>query len=139
MSPLPRIAGLFGRLQVPIGFGLLRLSTKGRPSADEAISLIHTALDHGIRLLDTADSYCLDNKDFHYGVRLARLAIESWQGPREEVRIATKVGLVRPNGKWIPNGAPKHIAKSVEQPNGRVCCRRFMQRKSGWISATKRR
>jgi HAD superfamily hydrolase (TIGR01662 family) len=115
MSPLPRIAGLFGRLQVPIGFGLLRLSTEGRPSADEAISLIHSALDHGIRLLDTADSYCLDNKDFHYGERLARLAIESWQGPREEVRIATKVGLVRPNGKWIPNGAPKHIAKSVDE------------------------
>ena len=115
MSPLPRIAGLFGPLQVPIGFGLLRLSTEGRPSADDAISLIHAALDHGIRLLDTADSYCLDNKDFHYGERLARLAIESWQGPREEVRIATKVGLVRPNGKWIPNGAPKHIAKSVDE------------------------
>jgi HAD superfamily hydrolase (TIGR01662 family) len=31
------------------------------------------------------------------------------------VQIATKVGLVRPNGKWIPNGSPKHIAKSVDE------------------------
>ena len=55
-----------------LGFGLLRLCTEGRPSEESATELIHFALDQGIRILDTADSYCLDDKDFHYGERLAR-------------------------------------------------------------------
>jgi HAD superfamily hydrolase (TIGR01662 family) len=106
---------LFGSLQVPMALGLLRLATEGRPSVDDSIALIHAALDHGVRILDTADSYCLDNSEFHFGERLAVQALESWGGPKEEVRILTKVGLVRPSGKWLPNGSPKHIAKSVDE------------------------
>ena len=97
-----------------LGLGLLRLSTEGRPSTEDAIRILHLALDHGVRLIDTADSYCLDNADFHYGEKLAKTAVDSWGGPRDEVRIITKVGLVRPAGKWIPNGAPKHIQQSVD-------------------------
>ncbi len=108
------VFGIFGSLPVPLGLGLLRLSTEGRPSLDESNALLHNALDYGIRLLDTADSYCLDNSDFHFGETLAKKAVASWHGPREEVRIITKVGLVRPAGKWIPNGSPKHICKSVD-------------------------
>lgn len=105
---------LFDNLQVPVGLGLLRLSTEGRPSWEQSIEIIHAALNGGIRILDTADSYCLDHKDFHYGERLALAAKRSWDGPQDEVHILTKVGLVRPGGKWIPNGSPKHIVKSVE-------------------------
>ncbi|MEQ1827635.1 MAG: aldo/keto reductase [Pirellula sp.] len=114
--PAPtRTAGPLGSLSLPLGLGLLRLTTEGRPLPEQSIALIHFALDQGIRLLDTADSYCLDNKDFHFGETLAKQAIDSWHGPREEVRVITKVGLVRPNGKWIPNGTPKHIFKSVDE------------------------
>jgi HAD superfamily hydrolase (TIGR01662 family) len=110
-----RIAGPMGALHVPLGLGLLRLCTEGRPTVDESINLIHSALDQGIRLLDTADSYCLDSKEFHYGETLARQAIDRWSGPRDEVHVMTKVGLVRPSGKWLPNGQPKHIVKSVDE------------------------
>ena len=106
--------GIFGSQTLPIGLGLLRLSTEGRPSQEHATKLMHTAFDHGVRLLDTADCYCLDNAEFHYGERLAQQAVASWQGPRESIRVITKVGLVRPAGKWIPNGAPKHIRHSVD-------------------------
>ncbi len=106
--------GIFGSLPVPLGLGLLRLSTDGRPSHDESTKLLHDAFDCGVRLLDTADSYCLDNADFHYGEKLAKQAVASWHGPHEDVRIITKVGLVRPAGKWIPNGSPKHICNSVD-------------------------
>ena len=106
--------GIFGDLPLPLAFGLLRLSTEGRPALEDSLSLIHRALDHGVRLLDTADSYCLDNTDFHFGERLAKQAVASWQGPRDQVRILTKVGLVRPAGKWLPNASPKHIRKSVD-------------------------
>ncbi len=106
--------GILGSLTIPIGLGLLRLSTEGRPSQEQATLLLHTAFDQGVRLLDTADCYCLDNSEFHYGERLAQQAVASWQGPRESIRIITKVGLVRPAGKWIPNGTPKHIRQSVD-------------------------
>ena len=106
--------GIFGSLTIPIGLGLLRLSTDGRLSQGQATTLLHTAFDQGVRLLDTADCYCLDNSEFHYGERLAQQAVASWQGPRESIRIITKVGLVRPAGKWIPNGTPKHIRQSVD-------------------------
>src|SRR5512133_2272242 len=98
--------GVLGPVQVPLGLGLLRLSTEGRPSAPDAVAVIHRALDLGIRVLDTADSYGLSDVEPHYGERLAKGALDSWQGPREEVRIVTKVGFARPKGRWAPDGRP---------------------------------
>ncbi len=106
--------GVLGTLDVPLGLGLLRLSTEGRPSEEDAIALIHFALDQGIRLLDTADSYALSDRDLHYGERLARKALDTWAGPRDEVRVITKAGLARPKGRWVPNGSRAHLRRMVE-------------------------
>jgi histidinol-phosphate phosphatase family protein len=106
--------GFLGSLNLRCGLGLLRLSTEGRPTEPDAIAVIHHALDRGIRLLDTADVYCLGEADLHYGERLARKAIDTWHGPREEVRIVTKAGLARPKGRWVPNGRPEHLRKAVD-------------------------
>src|SRR5262245_35751689 len=106
--------GFLGSLDLRCGLGLLRLSTEGRPTESDAIAVIHHALDRGIRLLDTADVYCLGEADLHYGERLARKAVDSWHGPREEIRIVTKAGLARPKGKWVPNGRPDHLRKAVD-------------------------
>ena len=106
--------GVLGALDVPLGLGLLRLSTEGRPSEEEAISLIHLALDRGIRLLDTADSYALGDRDLHYGEHLARKALAAWSGPRAEVRVITKAGFARPKGRWVPNGRRDHLRRMVE-------------------------
>ena len=114
LGQIPPSTDIFGQLNVRLGLGLLRLSTAGRVSTEDAIRLVQLAFDQGVRLVDTADSYCLDNGDFHYGEMLARAAVESWHGPRDEIRILTKVGLVRPAGKWLPNGTPKHIRQSVD-------------------------
>lgn len=103
-----------GSLPVRLGLGLLRLGTAGRPSADDAIALLHCALDQGLRLLDTADVYCLDEDDRHYGERLVRRALECWHGPREEVQVLTKVGLARPKGRWVPEGRPERLRTAVE-------------------------
>jgi histidinol-phosphate phosphatase family protein len=111
---LTRSAGVLGTLNCPLGFGLLRLGIADRPSEAEAIDLIHFAFDRGVRLLDTADTYCLDDKDLHYGERLARKAVDSWKGPSEEVRIITKIGMERPKGKWRPNGSPRHLPRAVD-------------------------
>jgi HAD superfamily hydrolase (TIGR01662 family) len=110
----PRSAGILGSLECPLGLGLLRLATEGRPAEADALALIHASLDVGIRVLDTADVYSLSDAEGHYGERLVRQVLDSWQGPKEEVRVLTKVGLTRPKGRWLPNGRPDHIRKSVD-------------------------
>lgn len=106
--------GVLGALEVPLALGLLRLSTEGRPPEPDAIGVIHFALDQGVRVLDTADSYALDDKDLHYGEHLVRKALASWTGPKDQVRVITKAGLARPKGKWVPNGRPDHLRKMVD-------------------------
>jgi HAD superfamily hydrolase (TIGR01662 family) len=105
-----RQAGILGELHLPLGLGLLRLATEGRPEEADAIEVIRFALDQGIRVFDTADSYCLDDKDLHYGERLAREA-----ATKSGALILTKVGMMRPKGKWLPNGKPDHIKRAVER------------------------
>lgn len=111
---MKRCAGVIGELNCPLGLGLLRLSSEGRPSWEDSLALIHRALDAGVRLLDTADVYGLDDKDLHYGEKLACEALRSWSGPAREVRILTKIGMARPKGKWVPNGSPRHLRKALE-------------------------
>jgi len=111
---MPTPKTILGNATTPLAFGLLRLTTEGRPTEADAITLIHQALDAGIRLLDTADAYCLNHKDLHYGEKLARQAVETWKGPKKEVRILTKVGMTRPKGKWVPDGKPEHLRKAVD-------------------------
>jgi HAD superfamily hydrolase (TIGR01662 family) len=106
--------GVLGSLDIPLGLGLLRLSTEGRPSEEDAIDVIRFALDQGIRLLDTADSYALSDRDLHYGERLVRKALEAWGGPRADVRVITKAGFARPKGRWVPNGSRDHLRRMVQ-------------------------
>lgn len=114
MTTATPLHGVLGTLEIPLGLGLLRLSTEGRPPEAEAIEVIRFALDQGIRLLDTADSYALHDGDLHYGEHLVRKALAAWDGPRHEVRVITKAGLARPRGKWVPNGRREHLRKMVE-------------------------
>lgn len=106
--------GILGALEIPLALGLLRLSTEGRPAEADALDVLHFALDRGIRVLDTADSYALDDRDLHYGEALVRKALSSWTGPKDQVRVITKAGLARPKGKWAPNGRPEHLRKMVD-------------------------
>ena len=87
---------------------------RGRPAEAEAIEVVRFALDQGIRILDTADSYATDDRDLHYGEHLVRKALAAWQGPRDEVRVITKAGLARPKGRWVPNGRRDHLRRMVE-------------------------
>lgn len=112
-EPRPRF-GVLGDLEVPLALGLLRLSTEGRPAEADAIRVIHRALDHGIRVLDLADVYALDEDDLHYSERLAREALAQWSGPKDQVHLVTKAGLARPKGKWRPNATPERLRASVD-------------------------
>jgi HAD superfamily hydrolase (TIGR01662 family) len=111
---MPTEQSIFGELTVPLGLGLLRLTTEGRPSDIDAVAVIRSALNQGIRVLDTANVYCLGEDDLHFGEHLVRQAVRGWSGPKDELRILTKAGLSRPGGKWIPNGRPEALRAAVD-------------------------
>lgn len=83
--------------------GTMALAIEGRPTdRAEAIDTIHAALDEGVRYLDTAWSYYLPSRpgtgepeDLGYGEQLVYDALRTWDGPRDEVLVATKTGWLR--------------------------------------------
>jgi pyridoxine 4-dehydrogenase len=96
-----------------IGLGGMPLSLTGRPPESEAIQVIHRTLDLGITLIDTADSYCQDESDKHHNERLIHKALQSYDGDTSQVIVATKGGLMRPNGNWTRNGNPNHLRETI--------------------------
>lgn len=96
-----------------IGLGAMPMSLRGRPPESQSISVIHRALDLGIRFIDTADSYCQDESDKHHSERLIHKALQQYSGGSNVV-IATKGGLMRPNGSWTRNGDPSHLRQTIQ-------------------------
>jgi len=87
----------------------MRLSTVEPRDPERGIVVIHAALDAGVRLLDTADAYCLNDSETGHNERLIAEALKTWKGDAGGVGVATKGGLVRPGGRWMPDGRAKHI------------------------------
>ena len=99
-----------------IGFGGMHLSIEGRPSDETTgIRVVHSVLDAGITLLDTADVYCLDEDDIGHNERLFAKAIGTWAGARDQLIVATKAGMTRPGGRWDRDGRPEHIKQACER------------------------
>lgn len=92
-----------------IGLGCMRLSTEHDRDDARAIAVLHAALDAGITLLDTADAYCWDDTERGHNERLIARALATWGGDRSRVRVATKGGLTRPDGRWAADGRTKHL------------------------------
>ena len=92
----------------------MRLSTEQDRDETSAIELLHTAFDGGVTFLDTADAYCLNDDDIGHNERLIARALASWSGDRSRIVVATKGGLTRPNGEWVPNGKARHLRAACE-------------------------
>ena len=98
-----------------IGLGGMPMSLHDRPPQSQSIQVIHKALDIGVTLIDTADSYCKDESDKHHNERLIAEALAEYEGDTSQVIIATKGGLMRPNGSWTRNGNPKHLREAIRK------------------------
>ena len=96
-----------------IGLGAMPLSVEGRPDEADARKVIHTALDAGITLIDTADVYCMDHRDIGHNERLIGAVLKE-RADRKSILVATKGGLERPGGDWTCNGQPQHIQAACE-------------------------
>ncbi len=114
----PRPAEASGTLQLGddlavyrLGFGAMRITGPGiwGPPADkaEAVAVLRRALDLGINLIDTADSYGPE-------VSESLIAEALYPYPADLV-IATKGGLLRtgPN-LWPQDGRPEHLRAALE-------------------------
>lgn len=94
-----------------LGFGAMRITGKGiwGPPRDrkEAINVVRRAVDLGVDLVDTADSY-----GPHVSEEIVAEALYPY--PKGLV-IATKGGLERPGpDQWDMNGRPAHLRKACE-------------------------
>ena len=97
-----------------IGLGCMRLSTAADRDDVRSVAVIHAALDAGATLLDTADAYCHDDKDFGHSERLIAEALRTWTGDRTRIEVATKGGLTRPGGKWVNEARAKSLRAACD-------------------------
>jgi len=97
---------------VRLGYGTMQLpgpGVWGEPKDHaEAIRVLRRAVDLGVTLIDTADSY---------GPRVSeRLIREALHPYPDDLVIATKAGLTRPGpGRWERNGKPEYLRAQAEE------------------------
>jgi len=94
-----------------LGFGAMRITGQGiwgePPDLEEARKVLRRALELGVNLVDTADSYGPDVSERLIGETLAPY-------PKGLV-IATKGGLVRPGpDEWKRDGRPEHLREACD-------------------------
>ncbi|WP_285750347.1 aldo/keto reductase [Lentzea sp. NBRC 105346] len=95
-----------------IGLGGMPVSIEGRPDRQQAIETINAAVDAGVTLIDTADAYSLDDRDFGHN---EELIAEALRGRSEEVFVATKGGHTRtPGGGWGLDGRPEYLFRACD-------------------------
>src|SRR5438270_10698544 len=94
-----------------LGFGAMRITGAGiwgpPDDHDEAIAVLRRAVELGINLIDTANSYGPEVSE--------NLIAEALYPYPADLVIATKGGLVRPGpDQWEPNGRPEHLREECE-------------------------
>lgn len=97
-----------------LGYGGMYLSVQGRPSEQQALETLKAVLDGGVTLIDTADSYCLDESDKGHNERLIARALRDYGASRDDVLVATKGGHIRPDGRWDVDGRPEYLRRACE-------------------------
>jgi len=113
-SRLAEASGTFFIGEIPVhrlGFGAMQLTGDGvwgePDDHSEAIALLRRALELGINLIDTADSYGPEVSE--------RLIAEALHPYPADLLIATKAGFQRPGpDQWIEDGRPEHLRSAVE-------------------------
>jgi aryl-alcohol dehydrogenase-like predicted oxidoreductase len=100
-----------------LGFGAMRVTGPGvwGPPADReaAIGVLRRAVELGVNLIDTADSY-----GPHVSEELIAAALHPYP---DGLLVATKGGLERTGpGKWPRNGRPEHLRSACEGSLGRL-------------------
>jgi aryl-alcohol dehydrogenase-like predicted oxidoreductase len=98
-----------------IGLGGMPMSIEGRPDQARSIATIHAALDAGVTLIDTADSYHRDAGEVGHNEELIARALREYGADTSGVIVATKGGHLRPgDGSWTQNGDPAYLKEAAK-------------------------
>ncbi|MEU6479708.1 aldo/keto reductase [Streptomyces sp. NPDC047017] len=98
-----------------IGLGAMPLSIEHRPDETRAIATVHAALDAGVTLIDTADSYHWHADEAGHNELLIARALARYGGDTSHVLVATKGGRGRPgDGSWTVTATPAHLKQAAE-------------------------
>ncbi|HSP45805.1 MAG TPA: aldo/keto reductase [Chthoniobacterales bacterium] len=94
-----------------LGFGAMQITGDGvwgePPDHAEAIAVLRRAVELGINLIDTADSYGPEVSE--------RLIAEALHPYPSDLFIATKAGFQRPGpDQWVEDGRPEHLRCAVD-------------------------
>src|SRR6516165_12022851 len=94
-----------------LGYGAMRVTGKGiwGPPADKpaALATLRRAVELGVNLIDTADSYGPGTSE--------ELIAEALHPYSVGLVIATKGGWERPGpGQWTHNASPAHLTRALE-------------------------
>ncbi|WP_415953954.1 aldo/keto reductase [Streptomyces sp. KLOTTS4A1] len=104
-----------------IGLGAMPLSIEHRPDEARARATIHAALDAGVTLIDTADSYHWHAGETGHNEQLIARALAAYGGDTSHVLVATKGGRGRPgDGSWTVNGHPGHLRQAARDSARRL-------------------
>src|SRR5580700_5867754 len=87
--------------------GAMMFGAIGNPDHDDAVQIIHRALDAGINFIDTADIYSAGESEQIVGKALAG-------GRREDVVLATKFGFAFDKDPNHRGGSRRWINEAVE-------------------------
>jgi aryl-alcohol dehydrogenase-like predicted oxidoreductase len=86
--------------------GTMMFGAMGNTDHDESVHMIHTALDAGINIVDTADVYSYGESEVIVGKAL--------RDRRDDVVLATKFGLPMNEGPDQRGASPRWIRRAVE-------------------------
>lgn len=101
-----RILGGTGMSVSEYALGTMMFGAMGNTDHDESVRMIHTALDAGINLIDTADVYSGGESEVIVGKAL--------KGRRDDVVLATKFGLAMGEDPNRGGGSARWIRRAVE-------------------------
>lgn len=104
-----------------IGLGGMPMSIEGRPDAERSIATVHAALDVGVTLIDTADSYHRDANEVGHNEELIARALREYGTGAADILVATKGGHLRPgDGTWTRNGDPAYLKRAAKESARRL-------------------
>lgn len=104
-----------------VGLGAMPLSIEGHPDEARAVATIHAALDAGVTLIDTADSYHPPGEAPGTGELLVARALAAYGGDTSGVLVATKGGRGRTDdGDWSVDGDPRHLKRAARESAKRL-------------------